>query len=85
MNAILYEDERERRQNQDSIQLLARELKIADTVVTKVYDNVFMNFKKRATIIRYLPIFVMKRVRQLFVTGRVSQSGLISGLLSGGI
>jgi hypothetical protein len=79
MNAILYEDETERRQHQDSIQILARELKLADTEVTEVYENVLMSFKNRVTIIHYLPIFVAKRVRHIFVTGLVSHSGLFSG------
>jgi hypothetical protein len=79
MNAILYEDETEKRQHQDSIQILAKELKLADTEVTEVYESVLMNFKNRVTIIHYLPIFVPRRVKQIFVTGLVSQSGLISG------
>jgi hypothetical protein len=85
MNSILYEDEIERRKHQDSIQILARELKITDIEVTEVYENVFMTFKNRVTINHYLPIFVAKRVRQLFVTGLVAQSGFISGPLSGGM
>jgi hypothetical protein len=79
MNAILYEDETEKRQHQDSIQILAKELKLADTEVTEVYESVLMSFKNRVTIIHYLPIFVPRRVKQIFVTGLFSHSGLISG------
>jgi hypothetical protein len=79
MNAILYQDDQEKRQHQDSIQLLAKELKLADTEVKEVYESVLMSFKNRVTIIHYLPIFVPRRVKQIFVTGLFSQSGWISG------
>jgi hypothetical protein len=79
MNAILYQDETERRQHQDSIQGLAKELKLADTEVTEVYESVLMSFKNRVTIVHYLPIFVPRRVKQIFVTGLITQSGFLSG------
>jgi hypothetical protein len=79
MNAILYQDETEKRQHQDSIHILAKELKLADTEVKEVYETVLMSFKNRVTIIHYLPIFVPRRVKQIFVTGPLSHSGLISG------
>ncbi|HTZ40535.1 MAG TPA: hypothetical protein VMB77_10270 [Syntrophales bacterium] len=79
MNAIMYEDEAERRQHQDSIQILAKELKLAETDVAEVYESVLMSFKNRVTIIHYLPIFVPRRVRQIFVTGLISHTGLFSG------
>jgi hypothetical protein len=85
MNAILYEDETERRQHRDSIQVLAKELRIDEIEVAEVYENVLMSFKNRVTIIHYLPIFVPRRVRQLFETGPVLQAGMISGPQSGGL
>jgi hypothetical protein len=60
-------------------------LKITDTEVTKLYESVLITLKKRVTLNHYLPIFITKRVRQLFITGLVAQSGLISAPLSGGL
>lgn len=71
MNAILYEDDTERRQHRESIQDLAKELRIDETEVAEVYENVLMSFKNHVTIVHYLPIFVPRRVRKLFETGPV--------------
>jgi hypothetical protein len=52
--------------------------------VAEVYENVLMSFKNRVTIVHYLPLFVPRRVRQLFETEPVLPSGMISGPQAGG-
>jgi len=65
METRLYEDEEERRRHSSAMRNLVKDEGMDEEDITRVYEEVLMEYKKDATIDIFLPILVSKKVKDL--------------------
>ena len=65
METRLYEDEEERRRHSSAMRNLVKDEGMCEEEITRVYEEVLMEYKKDATIDIFLPIIVSKKVKDL--------------------
>jgi hypothetical protein len=65
METRLYEDEEERRRHSSAMRNLVKDEGMDEEDITRVYEEVLMEYKKDATIDIFLPIIVSKKVKDL--------------------
>jgi transcriptional regulator with AAA-type ATPase domain len=61
----LYENDLERKQYAHAIQILAAEVRISEEEIYRLHEGVLREYKREAKIKIFLPILVMKRVKEL--------------------
>ena len=69
----LYEDEQERGRHSSAMQNLVKVEGMDEEDITRVYEEVLMEYKKDATIDIFLPIIVSKKVKDLLRQGKKLQ------------
>jgi hypothetical protein len=69
MDTGLYEDEEERGRHSSAMQNLVKGEGVDEEYITRVYEEVLMEYKKDATIDIFLPIIVSKKVKDLLRQG----------------
>lgn len=62
----LYDNDKEKRQNTQTIEMLSDRLGVPFGEVERIYRIVLYRFKRSARVKDYLPILVSRRVRYLF-------------------
>ena len=70
MDTRLYEDEEERRRHSSAMRNLVKDEGMDEEDITRVYEEVLMEYKKDATIDIFLPIIVSKKVKDLLRQGK---------------
>jgi hypothetical protein len=65
METRCYEDEEERRRHSSAMRNLVKDEGMDEEEITRVYEEVLMEYKKDATIDIFLPIIVSKKVKDL--------------------
>lgn len=65
MESRLYEDEEERRRHSSAMRNLVKDEGMDEEDITRVYEEVLMEYKMDATIDIFLPIIVSKKVKDL--------------------
>ena len=61
----LYEDDAEKQQHAQAIQILAEGVRISQQEMYQIYEAVLGEYKREAKVKLFLPILVTKRVRQI--------------------
>ena len=62
--ALLYETEAEKEQHLSAIDMLARDLRIAEDPIRHLYENELRALKEHARIWNFLSIFVSRRIKE---------------------